>query len=174
MPARGSDKCKQCSKLSLEQALEKHGADGTGCWSGEKCHKRRTYYKNRDRYNRDRRLKYMGDKQSTAMLDGIDIPNIPAVVIHFYRQRKDEPLHALGIELWVGQQRKTSLQAVHTMGWSEGQVKGYIKDALAQVSQKYLVQITGVAASVEMFPCLCPLVPCPLKIDQVGVLEQGQ
>jgi hypothetical protein len=116
VPARGSDKCKQCSKLSLEQALEKHGPDGTGCWNGEPCHKRRIYYKNRDRYNRDRRIKYMGDKHSSAMLDGIDIPNIPAVVIHFYRQRKDEPLHALGIELWIGQQRKTSLQPVHTMG----------------------------------------------------------
>lgn len=59
-----------------------------------------------------------------ALLDGINIPNIPAVAIHFYRQRKDEPLHALGIELWIGQQRKTSLQPVHTMGWTEQQVKG--------------------------------------------------
>jgi hypothetical protein len=173
MPARGSDKCRQCSKLSLEQALEKHGPDGTGCWNGEPCHKRRTYYKNRDRYNRDRRLKYMGDKHSSALLDGIDIPTIPAVVIHFYRQRKDEPLHALGIELWIGQQRKASLQPVHTMGWTEGQVKGYIKDAITQFSHKYEVQITGVAASIELSPNLCPLLPCPLKIDRAGIGEQS-
>ena len=48
---------------------------------------------------RSRRLKYVGDKESAQKLDGISIPTIPAVVIHFYCQRKDEPLHALGIEL---------------------------------------------------------------------------
>jgi hypothetical protein len=108
------------------------------------------------------------------LLNGIDIPTIPAVVIHFYRQRKDEPLHALGIELWIGQQRKTSLQPIHTMGWTQSQVKGYIKDVIAQFSHEYLVQITGVAASVEINPSLCLLLPCPLKINQAGTGEQGQ
>ncbi len=76
MPSRGSDKCRQCSKLSLEQALLKHGAEGDGCWLGEPCHKRRTYYRHRDRYNRARRLKYIGDKESAARLDGISLPSI--------------------------------------------------------------------------------------------------
>ncbi len=160
MPARGSDKCRQCSKLSLEQALEKHGEQGNGCWDGEPCHKRRTYYKNRERYNRSRRLKYIGDKESSAQLEGISIPTIPAVIVHFYRQRKDEPLHALGIELWIGQQKKAALQPVHTLGWTEGQLKGYIRDAIFQFSQKYGVQISGVAATVELNPSLCPLSLC--------------
>jgi len=51
MPARGSEKCRQSSKLSVEQALQKYGYQGTDCWEGEPCHKRRTYYRNRDRYN---------------------------------------------------------------------------------------------------------------------------
>jgi phage protein U len=43
---------------------------------GEPCHKRRTYYRHRDRYNRARRLKYIGDKESAARLDGISLPSI--------------------------------------------------------------------------------------------------
>ena len=86
MPSRGSDKCRQCSKLSLDQALEKHGAEGDGCWEGTPCNKRRTYYRHHDRYNRSRRLKYVGDKESAQkLLGGISLPTIPAVVIHFYR-----------------------------------------------------------------------------------------
>jgi transposase len=85
MPSRGSDKCRQCSKLSLEQALQKHGAEGDGCWSGEPCHKRRTYYRHRDRYNRDRRLKYMGDKHSSALLYqiGLKLHRIEELRYHF-------------------------------------------------------------------------------------------
>ncbi len=173
MPSRGSDKCRQCSKLSLEWALQKHGEQGDGCWSGEPCHKRRTYYKNRERYNRSRRLKYKGDKESSAQLEGIDIPTIPAVIVHFYRQRKDEPLHALGIELWVGQQKKDTRIPVHTLGWSEGNVKKYIREVIAQFSLQYEIQISGIAATVELNPSLCPLVPCPLKISQVGDGEAG-
>lgn len=165
MPARARDKCRQCSKLSLEHALQKHGPQGDGCWSGEPCHKRRTYYRHRERYNRSRRLKYQGEQASATQLQGISIPSIPAVVIHFYRQRKDEPLHTLGIELWVGQQKKAALQPVHTLGWTEGQVKGYIREAIAEFSQKYELQISGIAATVELSPCLCPLLPCPLKVE---------
>lgn len=167
MPARSRDKCKQCSKLSLLQALQKHGIEGDSCWSGEPCHKRRTYYRHRDRYNRSRRLKYLGSKESSAQLEDISIPTIPAVVIHFYRQRKDEPLHALGIELWVGQQKKATQKPVHTLGWTESQVKTYIREVIALFEQEYGIQISGIAATVELAPSLCPLMPCPLKVSQM-------
>jgi hypothetical protein len=37
---------------------------------------------------RSRRLKYVGDKESAQKLDGISLPTIPAVVIHFYASVK--------------------------------------------------------------------------------------
>lgn len=163
MPAQAREKCRQCSKLSLEQALAKHGSEGDGCWSGEPCHKRRTYYRHRERYNRSRRLKYTGDRESAAQIDLISLPHIPAVVVHFYRQRKDEPLHAVGVELWIGQQKKAVVQPVHTLGWTESQLKTYLKQALASFSCQHQVQITDIAATVELAPSLCPLVLCPLK-----------
>ena len=73
MPVKASDKCRQCSKLSVENAIARHGTEGDGCWAGEPCHKRRTYYKKRDLYNRNRRLKYRGEKQSAAQLNSITI-----------------------------------------------------------------------------------------------------
>ncbi len=131
---------------------------------GELCHKRRTYYKKRDLYNRNRRFKYRGGKESAAQLSSIDIPTIPAVVIYFYRGRKDEPLHAMSVELWVGQQKKDSREPVHTLGWKEAQVREYIEGAIASFSQQYEINISGVAATVELKPSLCPLTPCPLKV----------
>lgn len=163
MPTKVSDKCRQCSKLSVEDAIALHGESGDGCWVGEPCHKKRTYYKKRDLYNRNRRLKYRGDKESAAQL--IDIPTIPAVVVYFFRQRKDEPLHAMAVELWIGQQKKAVHEPVHTLGWTGAHVKEYIKGAIAEFNQQYAVNISGIAATVELNPSLCPLNPCPLKLD---------
>jgi len=162
MPARSSESCRQCSKLSLEQALLRHGPEGTGCWEGEPCHKRRTYYRNRDRYNRNRRLKYQQSKQSGVQLQDIPTPTIPAVVVRFYRERKDAPLHALDVMLWMGEEKHLT-KAVHTLGWTEGQVKAYLREAIAHLSEVHGVRITGIAATVELDPALCPLDPCPLK-----------
>jgi len=164
VPTKSSEKCRQCSKLSLETAIANHGESGDGCWVGELCHKRRTYYKKRDLYNRNRRLKYRGEKEATAQLDAIAIPTVPAIVVYFYRQRKDEPLHAMSVELWVGQQQKAKSEPVHTLGWRETQVKEYITNAIALFNRQYEVSISGIAATVELNPSLCPLDPCPLKI----------
>ena len=149
-----------------------NGELGDGCWAGEPCHKRRTYYKKRDLYNRNHRLKYREEKESAAQLNFITIPTVPTVIIYFYRQRKDKPLHVLSVELWVGQQKKAVREPVHTLGWKEANVREYIKSAIAQArtqgftsfSQQYEVIINGVAATVELNPSLCPLVPCPLKV----------
>ena len=165
MPSKIQDKCRQCSKLTVESAIARHGTDGDGCWVGELCHKRRTYYKKRDLYNRNRRLKYRGEKESAKQLGSIAIPTIPAVVIYFYRGRKDEPLHAMSVELWIGQQKKDSREPVHTLGWKEANVREYIKSAIASFCQQYGFSISGVAATVELKPSLCPLTPCPLKVE---------
>ncbi len=164
MPIKVNDKCRQCSKLTVESAIARHGTEGDGCWVGELCHKRRTYYKKGGLYNRNRRLKYRGEKESAKQLESIAIPTVPAVVIYFYRGRKDEPLHAMSVELWIGQQKKAAREPVHTLGWKEAQVREYIKSAIASFSQQYEITISGVAATVELKPSLCPLEPCPLKI----------
>ncbi len=44
MPKTANEKCRLCAKLSAEEAIARHGPDGTNCWVGGPCHKRRTYY----------------------------------------------------------------------------------------------------------------------------------
>jgi hypothetical protein len=166
MPSKIQEKCRQCSKLSVTDAIARHGETGDGCWIGELCHKKRTYYKKRDLYNRNRRLKYHGEKESAVQLESITIPTVPAVIIYFYRGRKDEPLHTMSIELWIGKQKKAAREPVHTLGWRETNVREYIRSAIASFSQQYGVSISGVAATVELNPRLCPLTPCPLKADE--------
>lgn len=87
------------------------------------------------------------------------MPTVPAVIIYFYRQRKEEPLHALAVKLWVGQQKKATREPVHTLGWKEANVREYIKSAIASFSQQYEVSINGITATVELNPSLRPLVP---------------
>ncbi|MBD2100001.1 hypothetical protein [Leptolyngbya sp. FACHB-261] len=70
MPRPSKDKCRLCSKLSFEKAKIRHGPQGDGCWTdeGEACHKRRTYYRKRPLYNRNRRLKTAGYTVETVPL----------------------------------------------------------------------------------------------------------
>ena len=64
------------------------------------------------------------EKKFAAQLNFITIPTVPAVIVYFYRQRKDEPLHALSVELWVGQQKKAVRERVHTLGAHGSQCTG--------------------------------------------------
>lgn len=116
-------------------------------------------------YNRNRRFKYRGEKELKSQLDSFDIPVVPAIIVYFYRQRKNEPLHAASVELRVGQQKKATLEPVHTLGWTGAHVKNYITGAIIQFNRQYEVSINDVAATVELNPGLCPLFPCPLKTD---------
>jgi hypothetical protein len=79
-----------------------HGLSGTNCWVGEPCHKRRTYYRNRDRYNSNKRRAY---GQSTGKEPAVLMIAPPAVFsaeLHLYRARMDAPFHAIGAELRKG------------------------------------------------------------------------
>jgi hypothetical protein len=169
MPKAISEKCRRCAKLSTEDAIALHGPGGTNCWAGEPCHKRRTYYRNRDRYNRQKRQQYRGVAVSAKVDDGKGtvltvLPAIaPAAVLYLYRARVDDPLHAIGAELWLGQSKIAEIEPVHTMGLMPVQVKGFLKEILtafsAQVGGARLVQFE---IQKELSPDCCPIRPCPL------------
>jgi len=69
----------------------------------------------------------------------------------------------VSVELWIGQQRKAVREPVHTFGWTGAHVREYITGAIARFNRHYELNINGVAATVELSPGLCPLIPCPLK-----------
>jgi hypothetical protein len=167
MPKRATEKCRLCAKLSVKDAIALHGPSGTNCWVGEPCHKRRTYYRNRDRYNANKRQQYRGVAVEAEVDDGKGtvltvLPAIaPAAVLYLYRARVDDPLHAIGAELWLGQGKIAEIEPVHTMGLMPAQIKVFLKEILTAFS----AQVSGVTqfeAQKELSPDCCPIRPCPL------------
>jgi len=161
MPRSSQEKCRLCSKLSAEVARQRHGPEGTGCWTDEanRCHRRRSYYRSRDHYNKSRRLK----RQSPEDLPlEVPITPAPAAVLHLYRERVDAPLHAIGAELWMGQEKVAAIEPVHCLGLTSRQVATYLQEVLQVFSHKYEVSLAKFSAQVELHPSRCPISPCPL------------
>ena len=69
------------------------------------------------------------------------VPEIAAAVLHLYRPRVGDPLHAVGAELWVGQKKVAAIEPVHTLGMSGSQVKTYLKQILQSFSQELGVEL---------------------------------
>jgi len=140
----------------------KHGSEGTGCWEGEPCHKRRSYYRHQDRYNKTRRLQYKASVGGSSQTEVILPPAALAAVLHLYRERVDAPLHAIGAELWMGQEKVAAIEPVHCLGLTSRQVATYLQEVLQVLSHKYEVSLAKFSAQVELAPFRCPLLPCPL------------
>jgi hypothetical protein len=163
MPKTVSEKCRQCAKLDLEMAIARHGIDGTNCWEGDKCHKRRTYYRNRDRYNQTKRQQYAIKAGKVVSVVSVVVPDVAAAILNLYRERKDAPLHAMGAELWVGGEKKAIAQAVHCFGWTGSQVRQYSREILkAFTGQLYGIDLERFETTVEHHPQQCPIRPCSL------------
>ncbi len=177
MPKASSEKCRRCAKLSFEQAIALHGPEGSGCWEGAPCHKRRSYYKNRDRYNKQRKQQYRinqgtspaeaevlsssGEKTTTQVI-AVPVPQSVAAIVHLYRQNQSAPLHAIGFELLQNGSKTVEVEAVHTLGWTGIQVKQYMRDVLRSLSQHVGQEITKFEAQVEHSPETCAIADCPL------------
>lgn len=160
MPRPVKEKCRLCSKLPSAEVLLKHGPEGDNCWNPTVCHRRRNYYRHRDRVNPQRRRERQAGEQAILNLSA---PAIPAAVLHLYRERVGDPLHAVGAELWVGQQKVAAISPVHTLGMTGSQVKAYLRRALEALSQHQGVALERFEAQVERDPSACPIVPCPLR-----------
>lgn len=58
MARRISKKCVECAQMSAAQAQQLHGEKGDGCWYDKRCPSERSYYRNRQMLNEQRRLPY--------------------------------------------------------------------------------------------------------------------
>lgn len=155
-------KCRLCSKLTATEAQNRHGSGGDGCWDTSVCHKRRTYYRNRDRYNKTRRLQRHTAKNTPLE---VPIPAVPAAVLYLYRERVDAPLHAIGAALWLGQEKVSMIEPKHCMGLTSRHVSAFLQEILQTFSRKANVPIAKFATQVELHPSTCPIKPCPLHPD---------
>jgi hypothetical protein len=161
------ERCRLCSKLTSAEAKLRHGSEADGCWDDQHCHNRRSYYRHRGIRNYNRKSKRQQQIQtegshSSVMTLEIPAPAIPAAVIHWYRETKQSPLHAIGAELWIGNDRVAKIESVHCLGLTELQVKTLLLRILEGFSQHCGQKLERFRASVELHPMNCPICPCPL------------
>lgn len=162
-----SEKCRLCSKLTTSVAKQRHGIEGDRCWDDAHCHNRRSYYRHRGvrNYNRKQRRQQLSQEtiDPTQLVTlSIPVPTAPAAVAHWYRERKTSPLHALGAELWIGNDRVAKIEPVHCLGLTEMQIKTLLMRILDGFSQHIGIKIERFRSSVELNPLNCPIRSCPL------------
>lgn len=169
-----SDKCRLCAKLSVQDAQQRHGPEGDGCWDPKYCHNRRSYYRHRGMRNHLRKQRRQQDsalpeREKVRVVElHLPSPALPAAVVQWYRETKDSPLHALGAELWMGNDRVAKVAPVHCLGLTELQVKALLVRVLAEFSQHSGLKIERFRSAVELHPLNCPIRPCPLHPEVNG------
>jgi len=151
MPRPINQKCLGCSKIPREEAMQRD------CWVEPRCDKRRSSYRHRLQRNQRRRV----DTDSAIVLE-MPAVALPSAFLYWYRRRKDAPLHAIGAELWSGNDRIARIEPVHCMGLTEAQVKTVLARILEQFSQHLGKKIERFRDSQELDPSSCPIRPCPL------------
>jgi hypothetical protein len=157
MPKSSSEKCRLCSKLSMDEAIARHGSNGTDCWDGDKCHKRRTYYRNRDRYNSNKRKSYRQTTGKEPIVLAIAPSAVASAELHLYRARVDAPLHAIGAELRLGDLVVAKIEPIHAQGLSAAQVKGFLREVLSAFSVQAGESLSKFDVQQERSPGLCPI-----------------
>lgn len=157
MPKSQSERCRLCAKLSAEDAIARHGFSGTGCWVGEPCHKRRSYYRNRDRYNGKRRTVYDQKTGKQTVVFAISPPAATSAELHLYRVRVDAPLHAIGAELRIGDRVVAKIEPVHAQGLSAAQVMEFLRAVLSAFSGQAGENLGKFDVQQERSPGLCPV-----------------
>jgi hypothetical protein len=170
MPKKTGHNCAQCSKLGNTEAQAKP------CWDGEICPNRRYYHRHKQRISLERKVarsaRFEGDafavEQAEEMRQrsrtiSIDPPVGITASIIFYRERRDAPVHAISAEVWQGGQGKVlSVEPMHCMGLSSGQVVELMTNILRSCSSDLGVELTKFAHRIELHPSQCPISPCPL------------
>ena len=106
---RVSQKCVECAQLSAVAAQQLHGKKGDGCWHDKRCPSKRSYYRNRQQRNEQRRLQYqqqvageaLGEEQVETVSLTVAEGSRPYANLYIWREkRKDAPIHAIAASVF--------------------------------------------------------------------------
>ena len=148
----------QLPKLSTTEAQTKP------CWDAVRCPNRRHYQRNKARISQQR-------KQSRPVESSGNVPRTiaiqpqigAAVSIIFYRERQDAPVHAIAAQVWQGTEQVLKVEPMHCMGLTPAQVVEVMVEILKACSSELGVEITKFVNRVELHPCQCPILDCPIN-----------
>lgn len=160
--AKLPEKCRKCAMLSAEQAQALHGVEGDGCWDTAVCYSRRSYARHRDRINQTR-----SRKRKEGELEQISVQFKPlaqllfGVLVVYRKSGADTPVHAVGAEVWQGQEKVAIVLPVHCVGMVPSQVHMYVGKILSALEEQY--GIKKFASQIRLDPDLCSIRPCPMQ-----------
>jgi len=167
VPRRIDLKCLECAQLSVTEARQMHGTEGDNCWEENRCHRRRSHYRNRRDNNAFRRSTYrqaVEENQSGLVPETISIPIAlkPVAYLYLYRQkRQDAPLHALSVSVWEGEKQLLDVTPIHCAGMRNQKIQEYLVDVLKTLRERH--GITKFEPEIRLEPTECPIKNCPLK-----------
>ncbi len=148
-----------------------HGTEGDNCWDENRCHRRRSHYRNRRDNNASRRSLYSQEtqqKQEASAPERLTVPitHKPVAYLYLYRQkRQDAPLHAISISVWQGNQRVLEVDPIHCAGMRNQKIQTYLTDVIKTLRERY--GITKFEPEIRLEPTECPIKNCPLRPAEV-------
>jgi hypothetical protein len=144
MPTTIRPNCAACSKLDISKAKQKN------CWDDARCHRRRSDHRNKGERK---------SKRSTAENITIDPPQIYHGILQLWREpRDDAPLHAIGLEIKLGDDSIALVSPVHCAGWMPSQVHQYVAKILEFTGENY--QFKKLSSIVIISPNKCLITGC--------------
>ncbi|TWH62704.1 hypothetical protein [Dulcicalothrix desertica] len=153
-------KCKQCAMLSASQAKEIHGAQGDNCWNPAVCYSRRSHARHSYRRNQARAMRRSSVLAQEISIDIEEFADIYFATLIVYRAPGSEtPVHAVGAEVWKGQEKRAVVKPIHCVGMTKSQVLAYTRKLQGVLTSNYGVR--KFASLERLDPCLCPIRPCP-------------
>ena len=162
-------KCVECAPLSASQAQQLHGKKGDGCWRQKRCPSKRSYYRNRQRLNEERRLQYQQQVSGVASDEGqvetVSLPvaegTMPYANLYIWREkRKDAPIHAIAASVFQDGSKVLEVAPIHCAGYRKRQLEKYVqKDVMSYLNARF--GITFFADEIRLEPIECPIPGCP-------------
>ena len=162
-------KCVKCAPLSASQAQLLHGKKGDGCWHQKRCPSKRSYYRNRQRLNEQRRLQYQQQVAEVASEEGpvetVSLPvaevSVPYANLYIWREkRKDAPIHAIAASVFENNSKVLEVSPIHCAGYRKRQLEQYVqKDVMSYLNARF--GITFFADEIRLEPMECPIEGCP-------------
>ncbi|MEL6555495.1 MAG: hypothetical protein AAFQ63_18850 [Cyanobacteria bacterium J06621_11] len=171
MPRPVKKKCVACAQLTAAQARELHGpGQQVACWDEKKCPSKRSTYRNRQRRNEQRRLKYqqqlsdgktgMASQVETVLLS-VAPEAAPYANLYIWREkRKDAPIHAIAASVFQNGEKVLEVEPIHCAGYRRRQLENYVqKEIMGYLNARY--GITFFAEEIRLEPIECQIEGCP-------------
>jgi hypothetical protein len=169
MARRLSKKCVECAALSANAAQQLHGKKGDGCWHDKLCPSKRSYYRNRQRLNEERRLQYRQQVAEVASEGGqvetvtllVAEGSAPYANLYIWREkRKDAPIHAIAASVFQNGSKVLEVAPIHCAGYRKRQLENYVQQkVMPYLNARF--GITFFADEIRLEPMECPITGCP-------------